>query len=91
METIPLETEKLDEMSDFRKFLTTLSENLDKTLNPDGTRRIGFACFLFSTADQAKFASMIRNVPPEQCHAVIKTYLAKDKQDKLKKARRTKR
>ncbi len=77
-----------EETNEFKKFATSLSLNINKTLNGDGPVNVGFACFLFSASKPGEFATMLLNVPTEMADRVIKVYLSKQSQTALRKIRR---
>jgi len=81
-------TNTSQELNNFQKFTTQLSYEIDKALNEEGERKIGFALFLFDATGQNSTATVLSNVP-DQVMKVVSVFVQKMKLQEEKKERRS--
>lgn len=71
--------EEATEYTDFQDFVLKLTAEIDKSLNPGETRKIGFACFIFNDDGTTKQVHVTGNVPEETIVNVANTFIQKQK------------
>jgi hypothetical protein len=65
------------EVSEFHKFMSMLSREVERALNPDGHKKIGFSLFVYDVTGQDRQVHASSNATAEVVYNVINPYLSK--------------
>lgn len=63
----------------FDEFMKLLTNEINRSLNPDGVEKIGFACFVFTKGNVGQGITLSSNCDQDVCHDVAKVYVNKTK------------
>lgn len=79
------------EASPFQQFIMSLSDELNKSLNPSGEKKVGFALFLFGLTPENSNepATVLSNTIKGTMQAVVKSYVARLRLEEGRKTRRS--
>jgi len=76
-----VKTEKAEdstvEVSEFHKFMGILTREVERALNPDGSKKIGFSLFVFDNTGENRQVHASSNSQAEVVYNVLDPYVSK--------------